>query len=64
MPEESGAHVVVLDGTRLLIAADCPRSAELLRDLGYEPVVVDIGELEKLEGCVTCLSLRMRNRAA
>jgi dimethylargininase len=37
MPEESGAHVVVLDGTRLLIAADCPRSAELLRDLGTSP---------------------------
>jgi dimethylargininase len=25
-------------------------------------VVVDIGEFEKLEGCVTCLSVRLRHR--
>ncbi len=57
VPEESGAHVVVLDERRILIAADCPRSAELFASLGYEPVVVDIGEFQKLEGCVTCLSV-------
>jgi dimethylargininase len=28
--------------------------------LGYEPVEVDISEFEKLEGCVTCLSVRLR----
>jgi dimethylargininase len=59
-PEESGAHVVLLGGDRLLMAADCPRSAELYSGLGYEPVVVDISEFEKLEGCVTCLSVRLR----
>lgn len=63
MPEESGAHVVCLDDGKLLMAADCPRSADLLADLGYEPVVVDISEFEKLEGCVTCLSVRLRDRA-
>jgi dimethylargininase len=57
MPEESGAHVVLLGGAKLLLAAGCPRSVELLAGLGYEPVVVDIGEFEKLEGCVTCLSV-------
>jgi dimethylargininase len=60
VPEESGAHVVLLGGAKLLMAADCPRSAELFADLGYEPVVVDISEFEKLEGCVTCLSVRLR----
>jgi dimethylargininase len=60
VPEESGAHVVLLGGDRLLMATSAPRSAELLADLGYTPVVVDIGEYEKLEGCVTCLSVRMR----
>lgn len=59
-PEESGAHVVLLGDDRLLIAADCPLSAELYRSLGYLPVEVDIGEFQKLEGCVTCLSVRMR----
>jgi len=59
VPEEAGAHVVLLGENRLLMAADCPRSAELFAGLGYEPVVVDIGEFEKLEGCVTCLSVRV-----
>jgi dimethylargininase len=61
VPEESGAHVVVLGGDRVLLAADCPRSADLLAGLGYEPVPVDISEYQKLEGCVTCLSVRLRH---
>ena len=64
VPEESGAHVVLLGGGRLLLAADCPRSAELLTGLGYEPIVVDIGEFQKLEGCVTCLSVLLPDRPA
>jgi dimethylargininase len=60
VPEESGAHVVLLGGAKLLMASNCPRSAALFADLGYEPVAVDIGEFEKLEGCVTCLSVRLR----
>ncbi|MBF4461672.1 dimethylarginine dimethylaminohydrolase [Rathayibacter sp. VKM Ac-2878] len=60
MPEEGGAHVVVLDPDTLLMAASAPQSAELLRDLGYRVIAVDISEFEKLEGCVTCLSVRVR----
>jgi dimethylargininase len=60
MPEESGAHVVIIDNGRLLMAADAPKSAELLESLGYETIQVDISEYIKLEGCVTCLSVRMR----
>ncbi|MFJ4517701.1 dimethylargininase [Streptomyces sp. NPDC088816] len=60
VPEESGGHVVLLGGDRLLMAASAPRTAELFGGLGFEPVVVDIGEFEKLEGCVTCLSVRLR----
>jgi hypothetical protein len=40
-----------------LIAASAPRTAQLLDDMGFTPVVVDISEFEKLEGCVTCLSV-------
>ncbi|MEU4097398.1 dimethylargininase [Streptomyces sp. NPDC026673] len=61
VPEEAGAHVVLLGGGRLLMAASAPRTAELLDTMGYEPVSVDISEFEKLEGCVTCLSVRLRN---
>lgn len=59
--EEAAAHVVLLGGGKLLMPASAPKSAELFTDLGYETVVVDIGEFEKLEGCVTCLSVRLRD---
>lgn len=64
VPEAAGAHVVLLGGDQLLMAASAPRTAELFTRWGYEPVVVDIGEFEKLEGCVTCLSVRLRDAPA
>ncbi|HVA03725.1 MAG TPA: N(G),N(G)-dimethylarginine dimethylaminohydrolase [Acidimicrobiales bacterium] len=60
VPEESGAHVVDLGANKILMAADCPRSHELFTDLGYQVVTADISEFQKLEGCVTCLSVRLR----
>jgi dimethylargininase len=60
VPEESGAHVVLLGNNKLLMSDDCPRSAAMFADLGYDPVQVDISEFIKLEGCVTCLSVRLR----
>lgn len=60
VPEESGSAVVVLDDSTVLMAASAPRSAELIADLGYTVKTVDISEFEKLEGCVTCLSVRIR----
>jgi dimethylargininase len=63
VPEESGAHVVCL-GRRLLMSADCPATARRLEELGYQTVRVDISEYEKLEGTVTCLSVRIRHLAS
>ena len=60
VPEPAGAHVVLIGGDRLLMSADAPQSAALFRSMGYDPVEVDISEFEKLEGCVTCLSVRIR----
>ena len=60
MPEEPGAHVVVLDDHTVLMSAGAPRSAEILRARGLDVVPVSISEFEKLEGCVTCLSVRVR----
>lgn len=60
MPEEGGAHVVVLDEETVLMASSAPQSAALIEQLGYRVVAVDIAEFEKLEGCVTCLSVRVR----
>jgi dimethylargininase len=62
VPEESGAHVVLLDNDALLMSSAAPRTAELFEQRGYRVISVDISEFEKLEGCVTCLSVRLRGR--
>jgi dimethylargininase len=43
------------------MSAAAPKSAALIADLGYRVETVDISEFEKLEGCVTCLSVRIRS---
>jgi dimethylargininase len=60
VPEEAGAHVVLLGDDRVLMAASAPETAAMFAGMGLTPVPVDIGEFEKLEGCVTCLSVRLR----
>jgi dimethylargininase len=60
VPEESGAHVVLLDAGTVLMASSAPRSAALFEGRGLQVVTVDISEFEKMEGCVTCLSVRLR----
>lgn len=61
VPEESGSHIVIA-GDTLIMAADAPQTAQLLRDRGYTVRTSDISEYEKLEGCVTCLSVRVREQ--
>ncbi len=60
VPEETGSAVVVLDDVTVLVASSAPLTATLIDDLGYSVVTVDVSEFEKLEGCVTCLSVRVR----
>jgi dimethylargininase len=60
MPEPSGAHVVVLADDTVLVAASAPESVRAIEGLGYRVISVDMSEFEKLEGCVTCLSVRVR----
>jgi dimethylargininase len=57
VPEEPGSHVVVLDDSTVLMAASAPRTAALFADWGFDVTTVDISEFEKMEGCVTCLSV-------
>ncbi len=60
VPEEHGTAVVDLGDGAVLMSADAPRTAALFRERGLEVVTVPITEFEKLEGCVTCLSVRIR----
>ncbi|MGJ4844538.1 dimethylargininase [Leifsonia sp. Le1] len=60
VPEAHGTAVVVLSDDTVLMSSSAPASIALVEDLGYTVVQVDISEFEKLEGCVTCLSIRIR----
>lgn len=60
VPEEPGAHVVLLDETTVLMSAAAPRTRASYEARGLRVVAVEISEFEKLEGCVTCLSVRLR----
>lgn len=65
VPEEHGSAVVDLGtspgGRRaVLMSAAAPRTAESYAARGLDVVTVPISEFEKLEGCVTCLSVRIR----
>jgi dimethylargininase len=60
VPEEHGTAVVDLGDGAVLMSADAPRTAELYASRGLEVVTVGITEFERLEGCVTCLSVRIR----
>ena len=59
-PDRGPWRMILLGDDRVLISTSAPRTAELLVDRGYSPIVVDISEFEKLESSVTCLSVRLR----
>jgi dimethylargininase len=60
VPEEPGCHVVILDEQLLMMSSAAPRTAAMLTDRGYQLELVDVSEYEKLEGCVTCVRVRVR----
>lgn len=60
VPEEPGAHVVLLDENTVLMSTSAPQTRSLFEARGLRVVAVDLTEFEKLEGCVTCLSVRLR----
>jgi dimethylargininase len=55
-PEPSGANALCLDRT-VVLPADAPASAALVRALGHEVASIDISEFQKLEAGVTCMSV-------
>lgn len=60
VPEVHGTAVVDLGDETVLMSADAPGTADLSERRGLTVVTVPITEFEKLEGCVTCLSVRLR----
>jgi dimethylargininase len=56
-PDEQAAANVVRVGRNLLCSAAFPRTLQRLRDGGARVTTVDVSELAKAEGAVTCCSL-------
>ncbi len=61
VPEPEGAHVVVLDPHTVLMSDAAPASAAIFRDRGLAVAAVPMSEFIKLEGSVTCLSVRQHD---
>ncbi|MCW8807933.1 MAG: dimethylargininase [Rhodanobacter sp.] len=59
-PAEAHAANVVRVGDALLMPASFPRTQQRLIEAGYKVVAVDVSELQKAEGAVTCCSLVFR----
>jgi dimethylargininase len=55
--EDYAANCIEVNG-RVFIAAGHPRFAAKLRDLGYETIALEMSEFQKMDGGLSCLSLR------
>lgn len=60
-PAESHAANVLRIGHALLMPASFPRTRQRLLDAGCNVTAVDVSELQKAEGAVTCCSLVFRD---
>ena len=59
-PAEPHAANVLRIGDALLMPASFPRTRQRLLDAGFHVTTVDVSELQKAEGAVTCCSLVFR----
>jgi dimethylargininase len=55
--EEYAANCVTVND-RVLFAKGFPKLEHRLRGLGYRPLVLDVSEFQKMDGGLSCLSLR------
>ncbi|MEU3017792.1 dimethylargininase [Nocardiopsis sp. NPDC007018] len=62
--EEPGAHVLPLGGRDVLVSAAAHETIHQLAADHWRVLPVDISEFEKLEACVTCLSVLVPDRLA
>ena len=57
-PEERYAANCIRVNERVLVAAGYPKFAEALSRLGYDPLPLEMSEFRKMDGGLSCLSLR------
>ncbi|GAB3366637.1 N(G),N(G)-dimethylarginine dimethylaminohydrolase [Lysobacter rhizosphaerae] len=63
-PAEEHAANILRIGDVAVMPACFPRTAQRIRDAGFEVVTVDVTELQKAEGATTCCSLVFEEAAA
>jgi dimethylargininase len=63
VPEPAGANVLAL-GNVVLVSAAAPGTAAVLRERGLDVRILDVSEMHKADGALTCLSLRIPDSAA
>lgn len=58
VPEDEAyaADTLTIDNT-VLMPASCPKVHELVRQAGFDVVALDMSEIEKCDGAMTCLSV-------
>jgi dimethylargininase len=56
--DEAYAANCVWINNRVLVASGYPKTSKLIADLGYEVIELDVSEFRKLDGGLSCLSLR------
>jgi len=57
-PDESYAANSLWVNSRVLVPAGFPKTLELIKQAGYDTRVLDMSEFRKLDGGLSCLSLR------
>ncbi len=55
--EEHGCNCVNINGT-VLVPSDAPKTREAIEALSLKTIVVENKEFRKLDGALTCMSLR------
>lgn len=58
--DPEAANVVRLADGRILVGTHHPEVAELVESLGFESVNVDVSEIARADGGLTCMSIRLR----
>lgn len=59
-PEFLASQVILLGGHTILMSDSGPKTAAMLQADGFQVITTAMTEFEKTEGCVTCLSVRIR----
>lgn len=58
--DPEAANVVRLADGRILVGSHHPTTAELVEDLGFGVVSIDVSEIARADGGLTCMSIRLR----